>query len=137
MREIKFRVWDKKEKEMYDVLTLNRYYKDKPMTITWIGNLFNFPVPPTAQKGISEEEENNYILMQYTGLKDENGKEIYEGDIVIKRFENPKGTKWEKKIVVEIPDFYGEWFCGGIDDEYEIIGNIYQNPELLKNYNKE
>jgi len=75
-------------------------------------------------------------LGQYIGITDANNNEIYEGDIVIRRFKNPKGTKWEKKIVVKIPDFYGEWFCGRIGDEYEVIGNIYDNPELLDNLHK-
>jgi len=71
----------------------------------------------------------NWKLMQFTGLKDKNGKEIYEGDIV---------SAFGRTSAVKFHDGY---FDCGIDyiesqslnvDSYEIIGNIYENPELLK-----
>ena len=68
------------------------------------------------------------ILMQYTGLKDKNGKEIYEGDIV----------KWSNSVnsgVYEIKWFRTGFSSNGLplfnDDVVEVIGNIYENPELL------
>ena len=68
--------------------------------------------------------------MQYTGLKDENGKEIFEGDIVSTNFPHNKET------VEEIVFNQGEGWNGfgkGRDENFvEIKGNIYENPELRK-----
>lgn len=96
---------------------------------------------------------NEVTLMQFTGLKDKNGKEIYEGDVV--RIQTPKNQIQRKSIISEI-GFYESAFCAYwrateiwegysvspssvyylnclIDsDQIEVIGNIYENPELIK-----
>jgi len=112
-REIKFRAWDKKRKKM----------------------IFLKKLLPAL--------EDRYILMQYTGLKDKKGKEIYEGDIV--RWANGIGVivwnrhygMWDCLYISgeELPDGnLGVWTNGVGGDSLrllEIIGNIFQNPELL------
>lgn len=85
------------------------------------------------------------ILMQCTGLKDKNGKLIYEGDILKAYFENSDTGKMcfeyvpvgydEEKIAFYTGKKYKALFAEGyfISEEYEIVGNIYENPELLEN----
>lgn len=77
-------------------------------------------------------------IMQYIGLKDKNGKEIYEGDIIKADSFNPKIYEIKyyvtgfyafnpKSSYLEIDSFHSSEGC-----EFEIIGNIYENPELLE-----
>jgi uncharacterized phage protein (TIGR01671 family) len=91
-------------------------------------------------------ENEDYILMQCTGLKDKNSKLIYEGDIVECIFEDWQGNKPKYKTKVEFIEGY-YWHIDGLDNvnlfenslkvdgkiDCEIIGNLYENPELLKN----
>ncbi len=122
MREIKFRAWDETEKHMYNWENLlNQNLK----------NIFTIP------------EECGYNIMQYTGLKDKNGKEIYEGDIIF--------IKGETKLLdikgkVEYSNILAQFIItntGNIvneaeplgdyeEEDIEKIGNVYDNPELLK-----
>lgn len=107
-REIKFRIWDK----------INRM---------WLRcfnvNLFDIGDLPNVE------------LMQYTGLKDKNGKEIYEGDIVILN-----DAEEENRCVVKYK--YGSYILvdgdlrenlSNVEDRFlEVIGNIYENKNLLE-----
>jgi uncharacterized phage protein (TIGR01671 family) len=124
MRAIKFRAWNSRTKWMHDWLDLCCL----PHTLKF----FDEPKP--------------YILMQYTGLKDKNGKEIYEGDIV----KDKKGfglikwlpcncafgvlelTTFNKNKPIKEQEYY-KLNCGEPRQlkETEVIGNIYSNPELL------
>ncbi len=130
MREIKFRAWNKNLKKMYKIgqITLEKG--------TW-----NYEPDNREYIGMSIPCQPSFVLMQYTGLKDKNEKEIYEGDIIeIKGYSN-KGynTGLVKEIyVVEFKDFC--WSCGIKSllnlatinwASIEVIGNIYDNPELL------
>lgn len=93
--------------------------------------------------GIETEEKE--VLMQYTGLKDKNGKEIYEGDIVIDDWypTDPHPTELPLDGKYKIVYLTPEWCCESVNDAFEVydvddfgemkvIGNIYENPELLK-----
>ena len=109
MREIKFRAWDKINKNMI---------YDRTGTIDQTFFAYN-----DLPKG--------WELMQYTGLKDKNGKEIYEGDICkIEQLEGLHKVVWSG---------IGFWFKRCDDGELfaprsyliEIIGNVYENPEVL------
>jgi len=102
MRDIKFRVWDKYNKFFNSDYAIN-------------GNLVW-----GACEGEIIKEKEHLVFMQYTGLKDKSGKEICEGDIVV-RDENP--------FIVKIPRIYFPTCNIG---ELKVIGNIYENPELVK-----
>lgn len=79
-------------------------------------------------------------LMQYTGLKDKNGVEIYEGDIINRKYHHGV-LSWEAEFIGEVKFLEGAWLIdSGADamslwsetEENEVIGNIYENPELLE-----
>ena len=121
MRKIKFRAWDSNAKKLILPNDNCRIHFNEGLPygiLKWDGNIL-----------IHED-----ILMQYTGLKDKNGKEIYEGDIVnadddveIVQYEGYGFLPFINQVPCAI-DAYSEWEYTTI----EIIGNIYENHELLK-----
>ena len=127
MREIKFRVWLKNKKEMI----YPNGYEYELVYGTSYTNKFHL----VKLSDYSAKEIENIIIMQYTGLRDKNDKEIYEGDIV--RFENGKLGKivWSKKDVGFAvkrkvkPLFFN---CDIDANNVEVVGNIFENPELLE-----
>lgn len=123
MREIKFRAWDRIDNEM---------------------NYDNFDLPIMEfNEGIRDMQEERYELMQFTGLHDKNGKEIYEGDIVrlCSQYETDDPVDSMHKIYFKNGSFrccfhdmiLNEKVCTGKEGNWnmEVIGNIYENPELL------
>ncbi|MED0759150.1 YopX family protein [Aneurinibacillus thermoaerophilus] len=141
MRELKFRAWDEEKKRMlystesYDYgNTEFRFIDGELCVVRYRCGWNNFPIAEKA-KGIKG-------MMQYTGLKDKNGKEIYEGDILSWR-EHVRmyGTdlnKWvTEKVPVRFDDTGAMFLCGDdflfkYNEKAEVIGNIYENPELLE-----
>ena len=129
MREIKFRAWDgeKMDRLWEDGRLVIDASTGEAQKIGYGSTPFNVSIP------------HGLTLMQYTGLKDKNGVEIYEGDIV-KYFTNYYGNKQERKKVVEWiddmqDDSFGEPLSMGYrfhGSEIEVIGNIYESPELLE-----
>ena len=115
MREIKFRAWDKFMKFMWGT------------DVCYQGHLATF----FKEYQDAVDGENEPILMQYTGLKDKNGKEIYEGDIVKKEWIEFTNKEHREQIVdVQwITNGYGAIFHE--PEKLEVIGNIYENPGLL------
>ena len=120
MREIRFRAWDNKD-EVKEVICWECIIDDG------------------FEKYLQDE---NVVLMQFTGLHDKNGKEIYEGDIVKyyintgfytgrddpaeidERTEYTEAVYWLDEITGFNP------LCGTPYEEIEVIGNIYENPEV-------
>lgn len=119
-REIKFRIWDIENKEMLKVQELD-------FEPTFYGG--RIAIRPDQHNDYFDTED--MILMQYTGLDDKNGKEIYEGDIV--KYENMTGKImfFNGSFIMSNFEETEEWELGVINEELEIMGNIYDNPELL------
>jgi uncharacterized phage protein (TIGR01671 family) len=80
------------------------------------------------------EPETNCVALQYTGLTDKNGKEIYEGDIIHLKFGELNANlvvKWDKYMGLKYHN--GGWTSlVHVDTHGEVIGNKFENPELLK-----
>ena len=123
MREIKFRVWDNK-----------RNFMDyEPQITIDMGYINNIGVVDCNGDFRPYKDE---IIMQYIGLKDKNDKEIYEGDIVNITPYGDKSSvyKMEIKYSEEYADYsisYKLEECWFEIKDLEVIGNIYENPELL------
>jgi len=78
-------------------------------------------------------EDYGYTVMQYTGLKDKNGKEIYEGDVIKKGECVYKVAFGSGAFIFQgISHRNSGYFTHSPSDEFEILGNIYENPELIK-----
>lgn len=140
----KFRMWNKLSNEMKDVISIN-YNPDFPECSTVVAETNSFDKVKTHTMPITcANSFNNIILMQCTGLKDKNGELIYEGDIVKAITHNP----YEEHIgVIQYHTCYfsldykkvGKFEECGISltkntsdfVKLEILGNIYENPELL------
>ena len=148
-REIKFRAWDTEKKEMCYDGHIDQYDDGFDSGSTSLSICFNGQINAQigddgGKNGLWEHDANikkdRLILMQYTGLKDKNGKEIYEGDIV-KNLEHGHVFSVEWGIENEsYAGWSGVWqgktfvapLYNGPLVNCEIIGNIYENPELLK-----
>ena len=130
MREIKFRNWDSKTKIMHTAGIMNLKGQILDQRVEY--NKY------CCEEQIISHIEKHQIIMQFTGLHDKNGKEIFEGDIVnFKDLEHNEGWKKAKIIYKEFGTRfvamteYGE--CQFYGDKYtEVIGNIYENGDLLK-----
>lgn len=131
MKGLKFRVWDREREYYLDETELAGITPDGKY-------IWYIEEEEISKLGI----EGGYILEQYTGLKDKNGKEIYEGDIL--------GGIWErgfiswcekcKQLQYHIADI-GCMACSGDtnwyelaedDGKLEVVGNVHENPDLLE-----
>lgn len=153
MLNIKFRVWDRTVKVMAKVNQIN-FHSD----YTYPQVIYRYKDPRTGK--VTDERANFgwddgcdiVRVMQYTGLKDSNGKEIYEGDIleitITSRSDGSQRKPYNLVVVYKNGAFVYQYIQGGwkesnlyshIDNfagnvTFEVIGNRYENPELLKEH---
>ena len=148
MRELRFRIWIKDEERYYDESDEESYLIVPNGNVTYTSEAYE---ENGAWFTDTTSATNDVIVEQYTGLKDKNGKEIYEGDIVeqfvcgVKTFRGkPCGrrtiwqVRWnEEECCFELHYLSGSLFGDSLmnkDDELEVIGNIHENQELLEGY---
>ena len=124
MRKIKFRAWDKENEKMMKVSSL--HLENKEISVKENGTFHLFRMQD---------------LMQYIGLRDKNGKEIYEGDIVLVKLGGV--STWYKTVVkfkegafiaslIDGEDYIYIFNRGFDNNDFEVIGNIYENKKLLE-----
>ena len=118
-REIKFRAYHKERKEMFEIVSID-FEEKKAALSNGIIKLLNV-------------DFKQFEMLQYTGLKDKNGKEIYEGDIIICKYgpEITMEVKWVDEGFRTLGKYNGDNYVGYVKNSAEVIGNIYENPELL------
>lgn len=135
IREIKFRAWNGKEMFNVDVLAMS--------PCTW-------DCPDYGKRGASLAYQPHIKVMQYTGLNDKNGKGIYEGDVINLYCDCDPGdyaycthppsvhkVVWNEEesgydLVQISKGKVFEDFSSYMEESWEVIGNIYENPELLE-----
>jgi uncharacterized phage protein (TIGR01671 family) len=127
MRPIKFRAWDETRKTMVP---------DFDSWIDFDGQYWTIPDRVYDTPNTEIKRVNGFILEQFTGLTDKNGKEIYEGDIVLSSIWPDRKfiIVWEQKVsgfCYEPIDHDGFWEDLSDTDIIEVIGNIHQHSELL------
>jgi uncharacterized phage protein (TIGR01671 family) len=135
MREYKFRVWDKRNKRMEEIDGANLYLADGKIYEVSAGS---FGMECTFEK---EDVTERYIPLEYTGLKDKSGEEIYEGDVlrITGRYfkktiqENMAVEYDESRALFGVLDALHTVSLNNFDceDDVEVIGNIYENADLL------
>ena len=121
-REIKFRGWNKQAKVMVDLRKITPLALDEKLV---------------GQDGIYLPFIDNLVLMQFTGLRDKNGKDIYEDDILQSKGGDIMIVNWNEKFASFCLDkkgwLFSHYFGEAVDpNDCEVIGDIHQNPELLK-----
>lgn len=123
----KFRAWLKKKQEMDNEVDQINWFNGE---LDFIGDGITYMV-----------KADDLVLMQSTGLKDKNGKEIFEGDVVTNGWKRQVVTFGTQKVEEDFGSiricrgfnlYLGGGYPNAIMSEFEVVGNIYENPDLLE-----
>ena len=122
MRDIEFRAFNKKDKRFYEIM-LSLNFDGKACSATFMSTLGDEKIVPIDE----------FELVEYTGLKDKNGKKIFEGDIV-RHIGTTRTIQWDNYYLTLALSSGKSYISLTTDDasDIKIIGNIFENPELLK-----
>lgn len=139
MREIKFRAWNKKQKKMYDGNDI--------ISVIGVPGIVNEEQICYRLNEHFERLQKQFILMEYVGFKDKRGKEVYEGDVVQFDVVGENHVSFDKKKKEQIR-YHENQVIGELQIkaeytlfdyeplnnccQFEVIGNIYENPNLLQ-----
>lgn len=134
MREIRFRVWDNLEKT---------YLNEKDIAINNLNNIFIFEIYDKNDTDLwytrllPDPDNERHVIEQYTGLKDKNGTEIYEGDVVkVEGDGEIYRVEWIRSGFGLEPRYNSPRYpiLGNVElrKKIKVIGNIHENPELLE-----
>ncbi len=133
-RQIKFRTWDTQNKEFSEWTNRDPFFSTSHSQIFFWERVrkedgsFDGDI-------IIQDHGGRFVLQQFTGLLDKNNKEIYEGDILQYKSRDPKFSKTLVRWTREEEDNHPGFVVSDSSSHYgkpEIIGNIFENPELLK-----
>lgn len=124
---LKFRVWSVNDRRF-----IKSIYHDHADCYIFINAMYGNPVILSKYGDEVELDEKDYVIQQYTGLKDKNGNEIFEGDVIRGMHDfGPAGfhsvtcsVRWNNEVGYQ----WNYWDLSTI----EVIGNIFENPELKK-----
>ena len=122
MRDIKFRVWDNERNAMFN---------SKSVDIDFFEGKIEITSDTIRYDEVYTDEIKDFELMQYVGCEDKNNKEIYEGDIVKTKEHIGQIIYSKGMFFIDVKgDFYLPIY--NVSEFMEVIGNIYENPELLE-----
>ena len=138
MRDIKFRAWDKVSKKMLKIGLVD--LDDMTVYNAKSGDFrCSYQRKTKYSENESFEDVERLIFMQYTGIKDKNEKEIFEGDIFVHNNQKFEVIYDGTRFIGVDSDRSGNGYVCYVDSHYkdgsssiEVIGNIYENPELLE-----